>query len=90
MDNYSTKISILKRAIVNFTDKISAGMKRPFHKFVADMCYGAMTSKSCVISEIAQALQEDTKKINTIGRLTRNLNQEIPKAVGDNYLVSIP
>lgn len=86
MVDYSTKIGVLKRTIVNFTDKISAGMKRPFRKFSADMCYGAMASKSCVISEIAQALQEGTKKINTIERLTRNLNQEIPKAVEDNYL----
>ena len=86
MVDYSTKIGVLKRTILNFTVKISVGMKRPFRKFAADMCYGAMASKSCVISEIAQALQEGTKKINTIERLTRNLNQEIPKAVEDNYL----
>ena len=60
-------------------------MTRPFHKFTADMCYGAMAAKSSVLSEIAQALQEDTQKINTVERLARNLNAEIPKAVQDNY-----
>lgn len=60
-------------------------MTRPFHKFTADMCYGSMAAKSSVLSEIAQALQEDTQKINTVERLARNLNAEIPKAVQDNY-----
>ena len=86
MSDYSTKISVLKRSILNFTDKISAGMPRPFRKFAADMCYGAMASQSCILSEIAQVLQEDTKKINTIERLARNLSKKIPEAVEDNYL----
>ena len=86
MNDYTTKICVLKRSILNFTDKISAGMNRPFCKFIADICYGAMASKSCVISEIAQQLQEDTKKINTIERLARNLSKEIPEAVEANYL----
>ena len=86
MSDYSTKISVLKRSILNFTDKISAGMSRPFRKFAADMCYGAMASQNCILSEIAQVLQEDTKKINTIERLARNLSKKIPEAVEDNYL----
>ena len=86
MVNYTTIIGSLKRSILNFTDKISAGMSRPFRKFTADICYGAMSSQSCVISEIAQELQEQAKKIHIIQRLTRNLNEEIPKTVQDNYL----
>lgn len=86
MVNYTTKIGVLKRAILNFAGKISAGMKRPFVKFAADMCYGAMASKSCLISDIAQVLEEDTKKINTIERLTRNLCAEIPEKAKNNYL----
>ena len=81
MVDYTTKIGVLKREIFKFAEKISAGMKRPFHKFAADMCYGAMASKSCVISDIAQELQEETQKINTIERLTRNLGAEIPEGV---------
>ena len=86
MVDYTTKIGVLKRSILNFTAKISSGMKRPFAKFTADMCYGALASKSCLISDIAQALQEDTKKINTIERLARNLCAEIPEPARDNYL----
>ena len=83
--DYTTKISVLKRAIHRFTAKISAGMTRPFQKFAADMCYGAMAAKSCVLSKIAQVLHEDTQKINTVERLARNLNAEIPETVHDNY-----
>ena len=89
MVDYTTKISVLKRAIFKFAEKISAGMKRPFRKFAADMCYGAMASKSCVISDIAQELQEETQKINTIERLTRHLDAEIPETVQNNYLNTI-
>ena len=89
MVNYTTKISVLKRAIFKFAEKISAGMKRPFRKFAADMCYGAMASKSCVISDIAQELQEETQKINTIERLTRNLGVKIPEIVQNNYLNTV-
>ena len=89
MVDYTTKIGVLKRAIFKFSEKISAGMKRPFHKFAADMCYGVMASKSCVISDIAQELQEETQKINTIERLTRHLDTEIPETVQNNYLDTI-
>ena len=83
--DYTTKISALKRTIHNFSARISAGMTRPFQKFAADICYGAMAAKSCVLSEIAQVLQEDTQKINTVERLARHLNAEVPETVRDNY-----
>ena len=86
MVDYTTKTGVLKRAIFKFAGKISAGMPRPFQKFVADMCYGAMAARSCVLSKIAQALQEDTQKINTVERLARNLGAEIPEEVHNNYL----
>lgn len=86
MVDYTTKTGVLKRAIFKFTGKISAGMTRPFQKYVADMCYGAMAARSCVLSKIAQALQEGTQKINTVERLARNLGAEIPEEVHDNYL----
>ena len=61
-------------------------MPRPFQKFTADMCYGTMAAKSCMLSKIAQSLQEDTQKINTIERLARHLSVEVPEAVYDNYM----
>lgn len=86
MKNITTNIGTLKRAIINLCQKISEGTKRPFQKFTADMCFGSLSANSCVISDIAQALQEDTQKINTVERLTRNLNKGIPETVQDNYL----
>lgn len=86
MTNYSTEIGIMKRVVYKFSEKISEGMKRPFRKFAADMCYGVMASKSCVISRIAQVLQEDVQKINTVERLSRHLSEELPEPVRDNYL----
>lgn len=85
MSDYITNASIMKRAIYNFSEKISAGTKRPFHKFAADVCFGAMAAKSCLLSDIAQSLQEDAKKLHTIERLARHLCDEIPETVRDNY-----
>ena len=84
MADYTTNTGVMKREIFKFTEKISEGMARPFQKFAADMCYGAMASKSCLISEMAQALQEDTQKMNTIERLARHLGEGIPETVRDN------
>lgn len=63
MADYTTNTGVMKREIFKFTQKISEGMARPFQKFAADVCCGAMASKSCLISEMAQALQEDTQKL---------------------------
>ncbi|NCE76328.1 hypothetical protein D1157_15230 [Anaerotruncus sp. X29] len=63
MADYTTNTGVMKREIFKFTQKISEGMARPFQKFAADVCYGAMASKSSLISEMAQALQEDTQKL---------------------------
>ena len=86
MRNITTNIGILKRTIFTLCKKISDGTKRPFQKFTADVCFGVLSSNSCVISDIAQALQEDTQKINTIERLARNLSNGIPEKAQDNYL----
>lgn len=53
----------MKREILNFTRIISKGLHRPEQKFYADMNYGMLASDSCLLSEIAQQLREDTKKI---------------------------
>lgn len=89
MTNYTTNIGVLKRAIVNFTEKLSEGTARPFHKFFADICFGTMSSKSCVITEVARALQEKAQIINTVERLTRHLSEPIPERVQNNYVDTV-
>ena len=89
MTDYTTNIGVLKRAIVNFAEKLSDGTARPFHKFFADICFGTMSSKSCVITDIARALQEKAQIINTVERLTRHLSEPIPESVQDNYVDTV-
>ncbi len=85
MSYSTTRVYKMKRAIYNFSRKISAGQDRPTQKFTADMCYGILASGSCVLSKIAHELQEDTQKINTIDRLSRHLSRGTP-ALGElNY-----
>lgn len=81
----TTKVYKMKRAIFNFSRKISTGQDRPTQKFTADMCYGILASGSCVLSQIAHELQEDTKKINTIDRLSRHLSKGMSALSELNY-----
>jgi len=92
MINYNTTNSNLKRGILNYSKKISKGLKRPEMKFVGDMTYGILASKSCHISKIARNLNEDIRLIKTENRLCRNLNdlsEEECLIIQENYLRTI-
>ena len=71
---------------------MSKGLNKKVSKFISDMQYGLSKSKSCLISEISRALNEDIKLKNTIERLCDNLqslsNNEV-KIIKDNYLNKI-
>ena len=73
MSDYTTKTYQMKREILSFSQKISKGCARDKQKFTADMIYGLLATKSCVLSEIAHELQEPIRKKNTIDRLSRQL-----------------
>jgi len=90
MPNYNTIIHKLKRGIINFCNKLSSSFNRPTQKFIADMIYGIIASKSCYLTEIARSLNEDIKLSKTVDRLSRNLmvfNGE--KKLMDNYINQI-
>ncbi len=79
----------IKREIANFSKKIYEGCTKPTSKFVLDMQYGLAKSGSCLISNIARALDEDIKLSYTIERLCDNLsnmNKEDKKKIWNNYL----
>ncbi len=79
----------IKREIVNFSKKIYEGCTKPTSKFILDMQYGLAKSGSCLISNIARALDEDIKLSYTIERLCDNLSnmyKEDKKKIWDNYL----
>ena len=73
MLNYTTQTYQMKREIFNFTGKISKGLFRPAKKFLTDMCYGMMASGSCLLTEVAQKLHENAKKIKVVDRLSKHL-----------------
>lgn len=74
MINYNTLNNNLKRGILRFIEKISKKLNRPAMKFVCDMVYGMLASKSCLLSEISRNLNEKIPLRKTIARLSRNLN----------------
>lgn len=67
----------MKREILNFAKIFSGGLSVPDRKFFADMTYGILASQSCLLTKIAQVLQEDEKKIYTVDRLSDHLKDGV-------------
>lgn len=76
----------MKREIITFTKKISVGLSYPDKRFFADMTYGILASQSCLLTRIAQTLQEDEKKIYTVDRLSDHLMDGINPLAQVSYL----
>ena len=85
MYNFTTNTYQMKREIINFSEKICKNSSNPEFKFVTDMIYGISKSKDILISSIADALEENIKKINTIERLSDNLALDIDSTIDNNY-----
>jgi hypothetical protein len=89
MRHYTTDTYILKREILTFSNKISRNLKKPDRKFTADMTYGILASGSCVLTDIVDQLHEDSKKVNSVERLTRHLNRGTSPAALKSYLSAV-
>ena len=85
MINFTTNTYQMKREIVKFSKKICEGSKKPISKFVIDMIYSISKSKDILLSSIADALDETTKKANTINRLSDNLAKNLDESIDNNY-----
>ncbi len=85
MDNFTTNNYEMKRDIINFSKKISEGTSKPESKFVMDMIYGISKSKDILLSSIAGALDEKTKKAYTIDRLSDNLANDLSSSIDEKY-----
>ena len=62
----------MKREILNFSKKFSTHLSSPEAKFTADMTYGIVASKSCLLTQISQRLQENTNlspQISSAGQI---------------------
>ena len=89
MSNFTTNTYTLKREILNFSNKISKELPKPDRKFIADISYGMLASNSCLLTDIADQLHEDSKKVNIVERLTRHLDNGIPKKALISYLRNV-
>ena len=86
----STSITYqMKREILNFSYKISKRLPKPERKFSADMTYGMLAAKSCLLTDIVDQLHEDSKKVNSVERLTRHLNKGVPLPALKSYLTAV-
>lgn len=75
----TTNTFTLKREILSFSNKVSRRLSKPDKKFTADMTYGILASGSCLLTDIVDQLHEKSKKIHSVERLTRHLNQGVPQ-----------
>lgn len=89
MSNFTSNTYTLKRKILNFTNKISKPLSKPERKFTADITYGMLASGSCLLTDVVDQLHEDSKKINTVDRLSRHLNKGIPAQAAISYLQQV-
>ena len=77
MTYFTSNTYILKRKILTFTNKISKHLSKPKCKFTADITYGILASGSCLLTDVADQLHEDSKKINIVDRLSRHLDKKV-------------
>ncbi|HAB67150.1 MAG TPA: transposase [Firmicutes bacterium] len=85
MSNFTTNTYEMKRDIVKFSNKLCKNSNKPETKFITDMIYGISKSKDILLSSIAEALNEDTKKAYTINRLSDNLVSDLTASIDVNY-----
>ena len=89
MSNFTSNTYQLKREILTFSKKISKNLSRPDKKFSADMLYGMLASKSCLLTDIVDKLYEPAKKVNSVERLSRHLSKGVPVPAYASYLQTI-
>lgn len=86
----STSITYrLKRKIWAFTNKISRRLSKPDRKFTADIVYGILASKSCLLTDIFDQLHETVHKANTVKRLSNHLSEGTPASATVSYLHTV-
>ena len=92
MNNFTTNTYEMKREIYNFSQKMSNGLNKSTSKFVLDVQYGLAKGGSCLISEIARALDEKIKIGYTIERICDNLVNLYPEEkeqIWKNYIEEV-
>lgn len=73
--------SRLKAQLTKFTSELCTGLSKPLTSFVSQMLFGIQASQDVKLSNIARALKEDLRLIDTEKRLSRNLKAEVLEKV---------
>lgn len=73
MSDYNTFANSLKRSVLLFADSLSKNTSVPVRKFIRDMIFGILSSKSVQLASISRALHEPIDLKKTQERLSRNL-----------------
>ena len=89
MVHFTSNTYQMKREILSFSNKISRNLPKPERKFIADMNYGILSSGSCILTDIVDQLQEPSRKINIVDRLSRHLAKGTPKEALKAYLAQV-
>lgn len=87
--NSTTNTYQMKREILNFSNRISKHLSKPDKKFSADMTYGMLAAGSCLLTDVVDQLHENTKKVSSVERLTRHLNNGTSSTALKSYLTTI-
>ena len=89
--NYNKFANQMKELLVDFGIKMSNNLSKPMRKFVVEMIFGIVASKSILLSDIARALNEDISIKETDNRLSENLGNISDKleVIWKNYHLSI-
>ena len=74
MSNFTTDVYETKREIMIFSNKLTNGLSKPNAKFVKNMIYGIAKKQSCHLTDIARSLDEKTKLINIVDRLSSQIS----------------
>lgn len=78
MSNFTSNTYTLKRKILTFTNNISRQLPKPERKFAADITYGMLAAKSCLLTDVVDQLHEGSQKINIVDWLSRHLKKGTP------------
>lgn len=69
MSHFTSNTYQTKREILSFSNKISSKLSKPERKFIADMNYGILASRSCLLTDVVDQLYEPSQKINTFQKI---------------------
>ena len=89
MTYFTSNTYILKRKILTFTNKISKHLSSPNVNLLLILLMAYLPLAVCLLTDVADQLHEDSKKINIVDRLSRHLDKGTPAEAAASYLQQI-